>query len=122
MLRPCAPYGAHWRRLKQSKVSGYKGILKVWPKDAMSRGGVVKYFFEMTLSCGFCPISYLSASAASLKLDAVFIRLLKDYAVNRFMGSGLVNSSQARTFKLKKQIRRAAGISSLVLWLVTREK
>ena len=29
LLRPCVLYGAHWRRLKHSKVSGCKGVLKV---------------------------------------------------------------------------------------------
>ena len=68
----------------------------------------------MTLRSGFCPISYLSSPATSLLLDSIFIGLLKHYTVNRFMGSGLVNSGHALTFKLEEHIGRAAGISSLI--------
>lgn len=72
-------------------MSGYKGILNMRPEDAMTRGGLIAKEPKVSLGSGWCPIGYRSSFTSALQLDAILVRGLEDYSVERFGSLGKIN-------------------------------
>ena len=95
-------------------MSGYEGIFKVRPKDAVSRSGVIVNISEVTFGSGFNPMGYLSSSTSTLQLGPILERFLENHTIHGFMRCGLVNLRHALQFQFVEKIRGTFRVPRLI--------